>query len=134
MSREISLIRKEYCLKRKITEVSALTFMHQRVNRVTGNQVFSACATGMVPELYEHVRVDVSSFALNKSLGIPVEMQKNRDVLLNKSNMASWINKHMNVNLLPEDIGFLVIGQKGLTVVISPNSMRFQNSFIIYFL
>ncbi len=134
MSREISLIRKEYCFKRKIKEVSSLTFIHQRVNRVTGNQVFSACCVGMVPELYEHVRVDVSPFALNKALGIPADMQKNRDVLLNKTSMASWINKHMNVDLLAEDIGFLVMGPKGLTVVISPNSMRFQNSFIIYFL
>lgn len=134
MSREISLIRKEYCLKRKVKEEGSITFLHQRVNRVTGNQVFSACGQGMVPELYEHVRVDVTPFTLNKSLGIPPDMQGNRGVLLNKTSMATWINRHMNVNLLAEDIGFLVLGLKGLTVVISPNSMRFQNSFIIYFL
>lgn len=134
MTKEFKLIRKEYCHKRGIKDGKDLTFIHQRVNRITGNQVFLATHTGKTPYLYEHARVDVSPYSKQKSLSIPKDMQHNRDAILNKTNMASWINKHVNLDLLAEDIGFLVLDTNRLTVVIGPNSMRFQNSFSIYFL
>lgn len=133
-TREINLIRKAYCHKRKIGDVKSVTFAFQRVNRITGNQVFLVSQLATVPEIYEHLRLNVAPYSQQKSLSLPKDMQANREAMLSKESMAGWINKQVNLELLPEDIGFLVLGAKQLSVVISPNSMRFQGSFIIYFL
>jgi hypothetical protein len=133
-TREINLIRKDYCYKRKISDVNSVTFARQRVNRITGDQVFLVSRDGTVPEIYEHKRLDVSPYSQQKSLWFPKDQQGNREAMINKTSVTTWINKQVNLDLLPEDIGVLSLAYNGLTVVMSPNSMRFQNSFIIYFL
>lgn len=133
-AREIKLIVKEYCYRRKIKDVNSVSFIHQRVDRITGNQVFLVSREGTTPEIYEHKRLDVKPYSQQKSLWFPKDLQGNREAMINKTNMAGWINKQVNLDILPEDIGVLSLGNNGLTVVISPNSMRFQNSFVISFL
>lgn len=133
-TREQNLIRKAYCYKRKIGDVNSVTFVLQRVNRITGNQVFLVSQHNTVPEIYEHLRLNVAGYSQQKSLSLPKDLQANREAMLSKENMASWINKQVNLELLPEDIGFLILATNQLTVVMGPNSMRFQGSFIIYFL
>lgn len=133
-AREINLIRKAYCHKRGISDVTSVTFAFTRANRDTGNQIFLVSRPNQVPEIYEHLRLDVTPYSLQRSLWLTKEMQKDREAMLNKNSMATWINKQMNLELLPDDIGVLSIGPKGVSVVIGPNSMRFKNSFIIYFL
>lgn len=133
-TREVNLIIKDYCYRRKIKDVKEVTFAHQRVDRITGNQVFLVSREGTTPEIYEHKRLDVKPYSQQKSLWLPKDLQGNREAMINKTSMAGWINKQVNLDLLPEDIGVLSLGSNGLTVVISPNSMRFQNSFVISFL
>ena len=133
-NREFNLIRKAYCHARKISDVNSVTFQPQRVNRITGNQVFLVSRDGTVPEIYEHVRLDVTPYSQQRSLWFSKDMQKDREAMLGKANIATWINKQVNLEILPEDIGVLSPTTKSLTVVISPNSMRFRNSFIINFL
>lgn len=134
MSQELNLVRKAYCHKRGIKELAAAAFVYQRVNRITGNHIFLASPPGGIPEMYEHVRMDVSVLSAQKSLSIPKDLQSNRDALLSKGHIASWINRRINLDLLAEDISKLVLADKQLTLVTAPNSMRFRNSFTLYFL
>jgi hypothetical protein len=133
MSQELRLVRKAFCSKRGLKDLSASAFVYQRVNRITGNHIFLAAPPDGMPEMYEHPRVDVTALSLQKSLWIPKDMQSSRDVLLSKGHIASWVNRQINLELLPEDISKLVLGDKQITVVTAPNSMRFRNSFILYF-
>jgi hypothetical protein len=133
-TREVNLIVKDYCYRRKIKDVKEVTFVHQRVDRITGNQVFLVSRDGTTPEIYEHKRLDVKPYSQQKSLWFPKDLQGDREAMLNKTSMAGWINRQVNLELLPEDIGVLSLVGTKLTVVMSPNSMRFQSSFVISFL
>lgn len=132
-TRQLNLIRKDYCYRRGINDVNAVTFAHQRVNRITGNQIFTVQNGEAAPVTYEHQRLDVTVFALQRSLRLPKDQSVDRDALLNKTGIATWINQYLNLEMLEEDIASLFLTREGLNVVMSPNSMRFQNAFIISF-
>lgn len=133
MGLAITQVRADYCLERKIKDPNTRTFIQQRINPITGNYRFLVMG-GEGSEVYEVKRFDVTPLTLNKSLAIPFDLQKNTNMLINKDNIAGWINKHLNLRMLPEDIGFLSLESDKLNVIMASNSMRFRNAFVISFL
>lgn len=133
MSLALAHVRADYCLKYDIKDLDSRTFIQQRGNPITGNYRFLVTgAEGSV--LHEVERYDVTPLSLNKSLAIPLDLRKNVNMLVNKSNIAEWINKHLNLRMLPEDIGFLSLESDKLNIIMASNSMRFRNAFVISFL
>ena len=61
-------------------------------------------------------------------------MQSSREVILNKDHIASWVNAKVNAQLLPEDIDKVLLDGRKVSVILSPNSMRFKGTFTLYFL
>ena len=129
---QFNLIRKDYCHRWGIKDVNAVTFAHQGVNRITGNQIFAVAIEGSRPVTYEHRRVDISTFSQQQSLKLSKDVT--REALLDKAAMAHWLNKHLSLGMREGDIGVLSLSKEGLTVIIGPNSMRFQGTLFIYFL
>lgn len=133
MGLAITQVRADYCLARKIKDPNTRTFIQQCINPITGNYRFLVMS-GEGSEVYEVKRFDVTPLTLNKSLAIPFDLQKNTNMLINKDNIAGWINKHLNLRMLSEDIGFLSLESDKLNVIMASNSMRFRNAFVISFL
>lgn len=134
MKQSLNLVRKAFCDKRGIKTLAPSAFVYQRTDRFRGNAIFLASPPGGVPEMYEHPRQDLSGLSLNKALSIPKDMQSSREVILNKDHIASWVNAKVNAQLLPEDIDKVLLDGRKVSVILSPNSMRFKGTFTLYFL
>ena len=131
-TRQFSLIRKDYCHRWGIKDVDTVTFAHLGVNRITGNQLFTVTLEGFAPVTYEHIRVDIAIFSQQRSLRLPKDTPP--ETLVTKAAIASWLNKHLNLGIFEGDIGVLSVDREKLSVIIGPNSMRFQGTLFIYFL
>ena len=134
MSKCIKLIQADFCKAQGIVNNGTLAFTKQTINPITGNHRFLISGVNSTPVIYEHPRYDFAPLSLNKSLSIPAGERRSIMPVVDKNQVAAWINQQMNLDVQPDDIGFLVLVPKGLTVVASPNSMRFRNSFVIKFL
>lgn len=134
MSKCIKFIQADFCKAQGIVNNGTLTFKQQTINPITGNYRFLITGVNSTPVIYEHPRYDFTPLSLNKSLDIPTADRRSIMPVVDKNSVATWINQKMNLNVQPDDIGFLVLVPKGLTVIASPNSMRFRNSFVIKFL
>ena len=133
MNREITLIRKRYCADRKIKDEQSVTLDLQQVNNKTGNSVFLVYRAGQVPEMYEHPREDLTPYTNYRGLDVPADMKADYNSLKSKDCISTWINRRVTLDILPEDIGILLVKTDVVAVVIASNSMRFKNSFTISF-
>ena len=134
MTKCIKLIRAEFCRIHKIVDNGVLTFVTQPANPITGDHRFLVVGVNSTPVVYEHLRYDLAPLTQNKSLGIPAKDRRSVLPVVDKNHVSEWINQQMNLSIQPDDIGFVIMEPSRLTVIASPNSMRFRNSFVIKFL
>jgi len=131
MNKAITLIKNKYCQDHRITDkkvIKAITF--ELVNRnKAGNSVFLVTVPGSDPVYYEVPRVDMSGLTRLPLLSIPRTYRNDFDAMNNKAMIADWIQRKTGHDIIDEDIAYLSHDKDHLTVVISPDSMRFKNSF-----
>lgn len=128
--KEISLVRQRYCEDRHIQNPPAsLQLEHYRKDPSTGEHCFFVEEDGKETIVYPHVREDLSGLSSFRTLDIPVEYRNEYQNLHNKAFMADWIRRKSGHPVIDTDIQYLVVERNQVTVVISPDSMRFKNSF-----
>lgn len=132
MSKELRLIKEDFCRLNKIPVETNIEVVYQERNPKTGNYIFAMIGGGTLGARYEQERIDLSLYTGYKSLQLEAETQYNTSGL-NKDSVASWFNRWINLNMLPSDIGQLIIRNDSVTVVSSSNSMRFKHSFSMSF-
>lgn len=128
MGKELRFVLDEFCRLYKIPFNKGITVTFQERNKVTGNSIFFISGGGITPVRYEHERIDLSKYTDYKGLTLDDGGFINPNTV-NKVGIASLFNRHTRMNLLPSDIGQLVVRGGRVTVVGSSNSMRFKHSF-----
>lgn len=125
----LTLIKKRYCQDRHIALPNDLTFSFFKLDLTTGQGIFFIDEPNKDSIVYTHVRMDVTGYSAYRSMDIP---SNDRNTLTGNPSpdvIASWVNRFTNIDLLGEDISKLTLTTDSVTVIISPNSMRFKNSF-----
>lgn len=128
--KEVSLIKQKWCEDNRIplSERKAIKFSLMSFNR-RGNAVFLVSNPKVGSDYFEVVKQDLSGFSDNKTLSIPSAYRNDFDARHNKGFIAEWVNRRMGIGLLDTDITYLVSDKDYLTIIISPDSMRFKSSF-----
>jgi hypothetical protein len=126
-----TLIKKKYCSEHLISLPNDLVFSFFKIDPVTGNGVFFIDQAGKPSLVYSPDRMDLSGYSAHRSLDIPASDRNTLNSNPSPDVIASWVNRFTNIDLLGEDISKLSMSSAVLTVIISPNSMRFKNSFQI---
>lgn len=132
MNKVESLVRKKYCEGLFIKDpkvVASIDFERVSTN-AKGNAVFLVKHPGKEPFYYELTKVDLSGFSKMKALAIPKQYRNDFDIKTNKAMIANWINRHTGHALVEEDIAYLVADKQYISVVISADSMRFNQTSI----
>lgn len=132
MNKVESLIKKKYCEDLFLKDqkvIKDITFEKVSTN-ARGNAVFSVKHPGKEPFYWELQKVDLSGFSRMKALSIPKQYRNDFDVKTNKAMIANWINRHTGHGLVEEDIAYLVPDKEYISVVISADSMRFNQTSI----
>lgn len=132
MSKELRLIKEDFCLIKRIPVGEVTEVIQQGWNPKTGNALFVMSGPKFISERYEQERIDLALYQNYLPLRLESNARSNPS-LLNKDSMASWFNRWTNLNMLPTDIGQLIITTEKVTVVSSSNSMRFKHSFSMHF-
>ena len=132
MSKELRLIKEDFCRLKGLPVVMIINVDYQERNPKTGNSVFVMSGPLLQAVRYEQERIDLSLYTAYKSLQLEAEF-KYDTAAINKDGIASWFNRWTNLGMLPTDIGQLVIKAKEVIVVSSANSMRFKHSFSMSF-
>lgn len=131
MSKELRLIKETFCRLHKLPTSTELTLVKQGQNAATLNTVFLVTGPGFPGVRYEHERISLTPYTQIKKLSLGAEFKDNPS-LINKDSIAAWVNRTINVGLLPSDIGQLIMGDR-VTVISAANSMRFKHSFSMAF-
>lgn len=132
MTKALRLIKEDFCRLKGLPFVMVINIDYQEQNPKTGNAVFVMSGPLLQTTRYEQERIDLSLYTAYKSLQLEAEFRVNQ-AAINKEGVAAWFNRWTNLNMLPTDIGQLVIKSTGVTVVSSSNSMRFKHSFSMSF-
>lgn len=127
--REIYLVRKRFCEDRMISDENSVAITWSSYSRATDEHCFLMEHSDGRSELYIHPKVNLAGLSALRSLDIPATYRNDFDVQHNKSMIADWVHRITGHHLIDTDISALVREEKTLTVVISPDSMRFANSF-----
>ena len=125
-AKEVNLVKRRYCQDRRLDEKS-VSFTHVKRN-ASGEHVFLVEVNGQ-NDYYTHPRVDMTGLSSLRTLDIPKEYRNDFDAQHNKAFIAEWIRRQTGHDVMDTDIDVLVATKGKLDVVISPNSMRFKNSF-----
>lgn len=125
-AKEVNLVKRRYCQDRRLDEKS-VSFTHVKRN-ASGEHVFLVEVNGQ-NDYYVHPRVDMTGLSSLRTLDIPKEYRNDFDAQHNKAFIAEWIRRQTGHDVMDTDIDVLVATKGKLDVVISPNSMRFKNSF-----
>ncbi|MNM37215.1 hypothetical protein D3C81_479410 [compost metagenome] len=131
MSKELRLIKAEFCRLRNLPLDTPLDFQQQGRDYVTQNMIFAVSGPGLLGERYVHERISLKDYSQHETLKLDAELRLNH-ALLNKDNMAAWFGRVTGIQMLADDIGQLIINDT-VTVVASANSMRFRHSFSMAF-
>jgi len=127
--REINLVRKRFCEDRMITDESSISITWASYSRATDEHCFLVEHPNGDNDYYIHPKVNLSGLSNLRSLDIPATYRNDFDAQHNKSMIADWVHRITGHHLIDTDISALVREEKTLTVIISPDSMRFANSF-----
>lgn len=127
MTKEIRLIKEAWALANQ-HDPNALLFIERQGRTREGDYIFLIHGPGIDAQRYVYPRYDVTPWSAHKGLSLDAEFKLN-PALLNKDSVAAWVNRHVNVDLLPSDVGTVFAKGDRVTVVIAPNSMRFKHSF-----
>lgn len=130
MNKVLSLIKKKYCEDLMLKDgsvIAAVTLQHVGTNS-KGNAVFLVNYPGKEPYYYELPKVDLTGFSQIKSLSIPRQYRNDFDVNHSKAMIVNWVNRHTGHRLVEEDIAYLIPEKAHITVVVSPDSMRFKST------
>lgn len=131
MSKELRLIKEAFCRDRGLPLTTALELQQQGVTRA-GDPIFLVFGPSVSATRYTYTRYDVTPLTqYNPGLSLDAEFKIN-PALINMESIAAWVNSKTNINMLPSDIGQVIITDK-VRVVISANSMRFKHSFSMAF-
>lgn len=130
INKVLSLIKRKYCedlFIRPGAEMDAVAFQHVTTNQ-KGNAVFEVTHPGEPAHYWELVRIDLAYLSDNRALSIPKQYRNDFDVNHCKAMLVNWINRYTGINLLEEDVSYLVPEPGHITVVIAPDSMRFTST------
>ena len=127
--RALTLIKERYCSDNKISLPNDLVFRFFKFDPVTGNGIFFIDQAGKNSLIYSLSRMDLSGYSAHRSLDIPASDRNTMNRNPSPDVIASWVNRFTNIDLLGEDISKLSLSADTVTVIISPNSMRFKNNF-----
>ena len=128
MTKELRLILKEYCALKRIPFQKDMEIVYQGKNKATEGMFFIVTGKGITTERYEHAPISLTPYTTYKALTLERTVRVNPSSL-SKDTIASWFNNWTNLNMLPTDIGQLMVTSEKVTVVAASNSMRFKHSF-----
>jgi len=131
-TRELTLIKRRYCQDNGIKDEKSITLTHFRLDKKTMEHTFLVeFADGRDSKYYILKRIDLSGLSGFRTLDIPKQYRNDFDAQNNPAFIADWIQRRTGHDLVESDISCLAAETGKLTVVISPNSMRYKNSFQI---
>lgn len=125
MKKSVQLIKKEYCLNNSIKDPSSVHFeLHGR--KSSGEYVFIV-RRGEEILSYTHNRVDLSG--LTDYEGITLPTTPNLRQQLTKTELINHLKNKIGYLLTEEDISFITLSDKKVTVGIARDSMRYSGDF-----
>lgn len=117
-----------YCENNRINDRSSIKLTFAQRDRATGDPVFVVNAKNQAPYFYTHHRIDASKYSYCRGLDVKVNTLSATPSI---GGVVDWVNSKVNIGLCEEDVSRLRVANSKLTVFISPDSMRFKNSFDI---
>lgn len=128
-AKEVSLVKRRFCQDRRIKDEKSVLLTHLHRNLSTGEHTFLVEREGHDNAYYTHKKVDLGPLSTLRTLDIPKEYRNDFDAQHNKAFIAEWIRRKTGHDVIDTDISTLLSGKGTLDIIISPDSMRFKNSF-----
>lgn len=124
----LSLIKQRYCEDNAISDPESIAMSFCQAEKGTGNPIMFVLRDGK-SSTYVHQRIDLAGLSAHRALDIPAAFRNVKQADLSKVFIADWVYQFTGHRILVEDIQTMALEKKAIQVIISPDSMRFKNSF-----
>lgn len=131
MSKALDWVRRDFCRLNNLSPNLQLEVVQH--GRAPSNDFqFSVNGPGYPMVGFTLERINLRPYSSFVPLTLDREWKDKSD-LLTKETLCRWFNSKTGLDLVPDDIGSILIDKDRVTIVSSANSMRFKHTFSMRF-